>query len=37
MAEKRVVNIEVPFINLINDVVGAITGPDTLAFAWCEA
>ena len=37
MAEKRIVGIEVSFIYLINDVVGGITGPDTLAFAWCEA
>ena len=37
MAEKRIDGIEVSFIYLINDVVGGITGPDTLAFAWCEA
>ena len=29
-------NIEVSFINIINNVVGVITGPNTLAFAWCE-
>jgi len=29
-------NVEVVLINLINNVVGVITGPDTLAFAWCE-
>jgi DegV family protein with EDD domain len=37
MAEKQQWNIEVSFVNLINDVVGGITGPDTLAVAWCEA
>ena len=37
MAEKHIDNVEIACINLINDVVGAITGPDTLAFAWCEA
>jgi fatty acid-binding protein DegV len=37
MAEKHLENIEVSFVNLINDVVGSITGPDTLAVAWCEA
>jgi DegV family protein with EDD domain len=37
MAEKHLENIEVLFVNLINDVVGAVTGPGTLAFAWCEA
>jgi DegV family protein with EDD domain len=37
MAEKKLGNVEVSFINLINDVVGGITGPNTLAVAWCEA
>jgi fatty acid-binding protein DegV len=37
MAEKHLENIEVFFVNLINDVVGSVTGPGTLAFAWCEA
>ena len=36
MAEE-LENVEVVLINLINNVVGVITGPDTLAFAWCEA
>ena len=36
MAEKELENIEVAFINIIDDVVGSITGPNTLAFAWCE-
>jgi DegV family protein with EDD domain len=35
MAEEME-NIEVAFINIINNVVGVVTGPDTLAFAWCE-
>ena len=36
MAEKEFTNIEVAFINIINDVVGSATGPNTLSFAWCE-
>jgi DegV family protein with EDD domain len=35
MAEE-LENIEVAFINIINNVIGVPTGPDTLAFAWCE-
>lgn len=35
MAEE-LENIEVAFINIVNNVVGVVTGPDTLAFAWCE-
>jgi DegV family protein with EDD domain len=36
MAERELENIEVAFISIINDVVGSILGPNTLAFAWCE-
>jgi len=36
MIEKRFENIEIAFINIINNVVGAPTGPNTLAFAWCK-
>jgi DegV family protein with EDD domain len=36
MAEKELENIEVAFISIINDVVGSVTGPNTLSFAWCE-
>ena len=36
MAEKEFKDAEVAFINIINNVVGAPTGPNTLAFAWCE-
>jgi DegV family protein with EDD domain len=35
MAEE-LENVEVAFINIINNVVGVATGPNTLAFAWCE-
>ena len=35
MAEE-LENTEVAFINIINNVVGVATGPNTLAFAWCE-
>jgi DegV family protein with EDD domain len=34
--EKEFSNVEVAFVNIINDVLGAPTGPNTLAFAWCE-
>jgi DegV family protein with EDD domain len=36
MIEVNLKNVDVVFINLINNVVGSITGPDTLAFGWCE-
>ena len=36
MAEKEFTNIEVAYVNIINNVVGVPTGPNTLAFAWCE-
>jgi len=36
MVEKEFKNVEVAFINIINNVVGAPTGPNTLALAWCE-
>ncbi len=36
MAEREFENIEVVFTSIINDVVGSVTGPDTLSFAWCE-
>jgi DegV family protein with EDD domain len=29
-------NVEVVLVNLINNVIGVITGPNTLAFAWSE-
>ena len=34
--EKANSNVEVAFLNIINDVLSAPTGPNTLAFAWCE-
>jgi len=34
--EKEFLKVEVAFVNIINDVLGAPTGPNTLAFAWCE-
>jgi len=36
MVEKEFKNIEVSFINIINNIVGVLAGPNTLAFAWCE-
>jgi DegV family protein with EDD domain len=36
MIKKDFQNAEVAFINIINNVVGAPTGPNTLAIAWSE-
>ena len=36
MVEKEFKNIEVSFINIINNIVGVLAGPNALAFAWCE-
>jgi len=36
MIEKEYQNAKVVFINIINNVVGAPTGPNTLAITWCE-
>jgi len=35
--EKELENTEVAFINLIDNVLGVLVGPDTLILAWCEA
>jgi len=32
--EKNLENVEIVFVNLIDDVLGAILGPDTLALGW---
>ncbi len=34
--EEQLENAEVAFINIINNVVGAPTGPGTLGVAWCK-
>jgi len=34
--EKGVPTIEVAFINLIDNVLGVLLGPDALILAWCE-
>jgi fatty acid-binding protein DegV len=36
MIEKEYQNAKVVFINIINNVVGAPTGPNTLVLAWSE-
>ena len=36
MIEKEFKNSEVLFLNIINNVVGAPAGPNTIALAWCE-
>lgn len=34
--EKELKSVEVVFLNLIDDVLGILVGPDSLLFAWCE-
>ena len=34
--EKTIKNAEVAFVNIIDNVVGAPTGPGTLGVAWCK-
>jgi DegV family protein with EDD domain len=36
MIEKEYQNAKVEFVNIINNIVGAITGPNTLVIAWAE-
>jgi len=36
MIEKEFKNSEVVFLNIIDNVIGAITGPNTLVLAWAE-
>jgi len=36
MIEGKFKNTEVVFMNIINNIVGAISGPDTLALSWCD-
>ena len=36
MIENEFENTEVAFLNIINNIVGAATGPNTLTLAWCE-
>lgn len=37
MIEKEFSGAEIAFINIINNIVGALTGPDTLTLSWCPA
>ena len=36
MVERELENTEVAFVNLIDNVLGVLVGPDTLILAWCE-
>jgi len=36
MIENKFENTEVAFMNIINNIVGAISGPGTLVLSWCE-
>jgi len=37
MIEKEFKNTEVAFLNIIDNVLGVLTGPNALVCAWCEA
>ena len=34
MIEKNLQNVEIVFVNLVDDILGALLGPDSLALAW---
>jgi DegV family protein with EDD domain len=36
MIEKKLENTEIVFINLVDEVIGSIVGPGSLALGWCE-
>ncbi len=36
MVEKEFKNTDVVFLNIIDNVLGSLTGPNSMAFAWCE-
>jgi len=36
MIEKEFKNVEIVFVNILNNVVGAVAGPNTLTLAWRE-
>ena len=35
--EKELSGAEVTFLNLIDNILGVLTGPDSLIVAWCES
>ncbi len=37
MIENNFKNVEVVFVNIIDNVLGVLTGPDAIVAAWCEA
>jgi DegV family protein with EDD domain len=37
MVEEKLKNIEVAFVNLVDDVLGSLLGPDSLVVAWAPA
>jgi DegV family protein with EDD domain len=37
MIEKNLENIEIAFVNLVDDVLGTLLGPDAVALAWAPA
>jgi fatty acid-binding protein DegV len=36
MIKKEFKDVEVAFLNIINNIVAVVAGPGALAFAWCE-
>ncbi len=37
MIEKNLQNVEIVFVSLVDDILGALLGPDSLALAWAPA
>ncbi len=36
MIEKEPKNVEVVFLNILDNIIGALAGPDALTLSWCE-
>jgi len=36
MIEEKFSNVEIVFINIVNNVVGALAGPNALTLSWCD-
>ena len=36
MIEKELPNTEIAFLNIIDNILGTLTGPDIILIGWCE-
>ncbi len=36
MIEKESKNVEVAFLNILDNIIGSLTGPDAITLSWCE-